>query len=306
MLVHKVFERAEIGQPFFRMLMSDLHFGSPNVDHDAITADLEKAQRAGARILLNGDIFDSITAKDPRFDLGVLHPLVSHQKDLASALIDLAKEVLWPYRQLIDIIGVGNHEESWIKHGNFDPVRHLITALTAEKDCKIAHGSFAGYVQSVFRCEGYRQQPIHRLLYMHGAGGDAPITKGTIDFNRKGRNFQFDAFTAGHRHNMFASVDQIADVNSAGKYVERRQLCLQTSAYYSNYTELTDETALNYSYATSKTNSPKPLGGIMICMRPLYNLETKNLFVHQDFMSDVVSPWPTKSAVISQPNRKTA
>ncbi len=278
--------------------MSDLHIGSPHVDHNAIVADLEKARRANARVLINGDVFDAVTAKDPRFDLGTLHPGIARKKDLATSVVDMAKEILWPYRSHIDVIGIGNHEESWIKHGNFDPVRQLLASLNAEKDCKAGHGSFAGYIQSVFRVDGYRQQSVHKLLYIHGSGGDSPVTKGTIDFNRKGRNFSFDCVTIGHRHNMFASVDQIADVNSAGKYVERRQLCLQTSAYYSNYQELTDETALDYSYATSRTNSPKPLGGILLCMRPMYNVTTKTLFVHQDFMSDLVLPWiPTKKVI---------
>ena len=273
------------------MLMSDLHLGSPHVDHGAIVADLEKAKRANARIMLNGDIGDAITAKDPRFDLTSLHASIGRQKDLATAVVDLAKEILWPYRKLIDIIGLGNHEESWIKYGNFDLVRHIIAMLTSEKDCEIAHGSFAGYIQTVFRIPNYRAQPSHKLFYLHGSGGDSPVTKGTIDVNRKGRNWTFDAFTVGHRHNVFASVDAIADVNSAGKYFEKRQLCLQTGSYLRNYNQLDDTNVLNYSYATSRTISPKPLGGILMCLRPAFDTETKTLYVQQDFMSDYIMEW---------------
>lgn len=294
MIVHKIFHRAELGEPHFRMLMSDLHIGSPNVDPNAIVADLEKAKRAGAKIILNGDIADGITAKDPRFDLNALHQSIGRQKDLATAVVDMAREILWPYRHLIDIIGLGNHEESWLKYGNFDVVRHIIAMLVSDKDCQVAHGSFAGYVQTVFRVEGYRQQATHKLMYLHGAGGDSPVTKGTIDMNRKGRNWTFDAFTVGHRHNVFASVDAVADVNSNGKYFEKRQLCLQTGSYLRNYSQVDDSTALNYSYATSKTTSPKPLGGILLCMRPMFDPETKTLYVAQDFMTDFI-PTPGKT-----------
>jgi hypothetical protein len=293
MRIFNLRERSEPGQPHFRLLMSDLHLGSVNADHDAITEDLSRAREIGARILINGDVFDAIGPKDRRFDLVVLHPRVERKKDLAKAIVDMAKELLMPYRDIIDIIGIGNHEESWIAYGYNDPVRRLIEELNRE-GAGIQHGSFWGYVNTSFQIDGTRKRPRHKLLYLHGTGGDSPVTKGTIDFNRKGRNWVYDCLTFGHKHNLVCQVDQMADVSSRGKYAERRQLNLQTGSYYRNYRELADDEVLDYSYAARAAHPPKPMGGVFLCLRPKQDPATGEWVVSQDFMSDVIVPWPKK------------
>jgi hypothetical protein len=289
MIITNHTERAEIGQPFFRLLMSDLHLGSANSDHEEIVGDLQRAKDVGARVLINGDVFDAIGPKDRRFDLTVLHPKVDRKRDLAKAIVDMAVELLWPYRHLIDVIGIGNHEEKWIDYGYNDPVRRVIEELNRE-GARIRHGSFWGYIKTSFHVEGHRKRPRHKLLYLHGTGGDSPVTKGTIDFNRKGRNWVYDCLTFGHKHNLVCGVDQMADVSDRGKYTERRQLNLQTGSYYRNYRQLTDDSVLDYSYAARSAHPPKPMGGVFLCMRPEID-SLGNLVVEQDFMSDVVCPW---------------
>lgn len=192
MIITKRTEHAELGQPFLRLLMSDLHLGSINADHDAIVAQLQRAKDYGAKVLINGDVFDAIGPKDRRFDLVTLHPQVQRKKDLGKAIVDMAVELLAPFAGIIDIIGIGNHEETWIAYGYNDPVHRLIEELNREHGAKIKHGSFWGYITTSFVIGGYRKRPKHKLLYLHGTGGDAPVTKGSIDFNRKGRNWVYD------------------------------------------------------------------------------------------------------------------
>jgi hypothetical protein len=289
-IITNLTEPAEPGQPFVRLLMSDLHLGSVNADHDAIVRDLDTAKAHGARVLINGDVFDCIGSKDKRFDLTVLHPSVQRQKDLARAVVAMAKELLMPYREVIDVMGIGNHEETWVNYNYNDPVRALIDELNRE-GAKITHGSFWGYIKTSFKVEGYRRRPKHKLLYLHGTGGDSPVTKGTIDFNRKGRNWQYDCLTFGHKHNLVCGVDQIADVSDRGKYTERKQLNLQTGSYYRNYRQLTQEEVLDYSYAARSAHPPKPMGGIFLFLRPTEDPATGELTVAQDFASDIVVPW---------------
>jgi hypothetical protein len=287
-------ERSEPGQPHFRLLMSDLHLGSVNADHDAIAADLSRAKEIGARVLVNGDVFDAIGPKDKRFELTTLHPRVGRRKDLAKAIVDMALELLMPYRDLIDVIGIGNHEEAWIRWGYNDPVRRLIEELNRAGG-RIQHGSFWGYINTSFVLEGTRKRPRHKLLYLHGTGGDSPVTKGTIDFNRKGRNWVYDCLTFGHKHNLVCQADQMADVSANGRYAERRQLNLQTGSYYRNYRELSDDEVLDYSYAARAAHPPKPMGGVFLCLRPRQDTETGEWSVAQDFMTDVVFPWTKRS-----------
>jgi hypothetical protein len=86
-------------------------------------------------------------------------------------------------------------------------------------------------------------------------------------------------------------VDQVADVSDSGRYSEREQLNLQTGSYYRNYRQLTDDEVLDQSYAARSAHPPKPMGGIILCLRPILDLVTGELAVRQDFMTDVVVPW---------------
>lgn len=290
MIITNRTEHAELNQPFFRLLCSDFHLGSACADHDAIIAQLQQAKDIDARILINGDVFDAIGPKDRRFDLTTLHPTLRSQKDLAKGMIQLAVDILMPYKDQIDLIGIGNHEESWVTYGYNDPVRRVIEELNREGG-KVKHGSFWGYVKTSFVVPGFRRRPQHKLLYLHGTGGDSPVTKGTIDFNRKGRNWVYDTLTFGHKHNVVCAVDQIADVSPAGKYTERKQLNLQTGSYYRNYRQLKDDEVLDQSYAARSGHPPKPIGGVFLCLRPKLDPITEELGVDQAFMSEVVVPW---------------
>ena len=290
MIITKRTERAEIGQPFYRLLCSDFHIGSACTDADAIVRQLTRAKQFGARILINGDVFDAIGPKDRRFDLTTLHPGIAREKDLAAAMVRMAVEILEPFAENIDVIGIGNHEETWVNYGYNDPVRRVLEEL-GRAGSRAKHGSFWGYISTSFVVPGFRKRPTHKLLYLHGTGGDSPVTKGTIDFNRKGRNWVYDALTFGHKHNLVCAADQVADVSPKGKYIERRQLNLQTASYYRNYKQLNDSTVLDQSYAARSAHPPKPIGGVFLCLRPGLDPATGELVVDQDFMSDIVPAW---------------
>lgn len=285
MLVHEVLQESQLFEPHVRYLMSDLHLGSPAADEARIVADLDKAASVNARILINGDVFDSIGPKDKRYESNTLVPSIQGKKDLAKAVVSHAYELLAPFAANIDVMGIGNHEESWIKYGYFDPVAALIEKLNAShRKAKIVHGSFWGYINTKFYVG--REKARHKLLYYHGSGGDSPVTKGLIDFNRKGRNWYYDLLTFGHKHNLTCSVENILDVNDRGRMIERHQLNLQTGSYYRNYKQIErDGDPLDYGYAASKAHSPKPLGGIFVTLRPVK--VGGCLYIRQDFASDL-------------------
>lgn len=290
MIITKRTLHAELGQPNFTLLSSDQHLGSASSDHDAIVRQFSEASAVDADIIINGDLFDGIGPKDRRYDLSTLHPSIRGRKDLAKAIVDMALEILMPFKKNIKLIGLGNHEETWITYGYNDPIRRVIEELNREGG-SVKHGSFWGYVTTSFVVPNYRKRPKHKLLYLHGTGGDSPVTKGTIDFNRKGRNWTYDCLTFGHKHNLVCAADQIADVSDSGKYLEKKQLNLQTGSYYRNYTQLTDETVLDQSYAARSAHPPKPIGGVFLITKPGLDRITGDLVVEQDFASAIVVPW---------------
>jgi hypothetical protein len=305
MIVHDVTIASELLQPHHRLLISDLHLGSPSADEERITADLTRAKEVGARVLVNGDVFDGIGPKDKRYEANVLHPAVRGKKDLAKALVDHAESLLAPFADIIDVMGVGNHEEAWIRYGYSDPVALLIERLKSKnKRCQTRHGSFWGYINT--KLQVGRESTRHRLLYYHGTGGDSPVTKGTIDFNRKGRNFGYDCLTFGHKHNIAITGEQILDVTEGGRVIEKLQLNLQTGSFYRNYKQIeTDGDPLDYGYAASKAHPPKPIGGIFLTLRPIRL--NGALVVRQDYASDIIPTWdPVKAAVARHAAEKKA
>lgn len=294
MLIHNHKVQCEAGQPFYRLLCSDYHLGSACADHDLIVQDLSTIRRAGGKAIVNGDVFDAIGPMDKRYAANVLHPSLQGKMDLHAAIVDMAFELLYPYRDVIDVMGIGNHEEAWIKYNHADPVAALIKRLN-DAGGKIRHGGFWGYINTEFEVPDTRAKLAHSLLYLHGTGGDSPVTKGTIDFNRKGRNWRYDCLTFGHKHNSVNVIEAVADTDR-GKYIERRQLQLQTASYYRNYRELKEGEELDQSYAASKGHPPKPMGGTFLILRPQRNTLTGRWEVRQDFASDIVLPWPARRA----------
>lgn len=298
MLIHRFTYQAELGQPFVRLLCSDLHLGSRHSDHNAIVKQFDEALAADAEILINGDLYECIGVHDKRFDQSTLHENLRGSNDLLGASLKLGLEILMPYRKNIRLIGIGNHEESWTKWHGSDPVKLTIEALNREGG-NVAAAGFRGYWESTANVEAFKKNKkrnlaVHKLLYLHGAGGESPVTKGLIDFNRIGRNWTFDCLTFGHKHNLVFGADQIGDITPTGKYYERRQLIIQTGSYFRNYSQLDKDSVLNQSYAARFNHAPKPIGGGFLILRPEVNSQTGELDVRQDFALSIVSPWPKK------------
>lgn len=291
MLIHTNRIKAEPGVPSVRLLMSDLHLMSPNCDRAAIFRDLDTARRVGARILVNGDVFDAIGPRDKRYTPGTLDADKEGELDLLDVAVDDAFNVLAPYADLIDVIGIGNHEFAWLKYYHSDPVKALIRRLNdKEVGGHVKHGGYTGFIVTEFHVRVGGPPAIklkHRLLYHHGAGGDSPVTKGTIDMNRKGVNWEFDAYTFGHKHNRLLKIEHISRLSDDNRYQEVEQLHLQTGCYYRNYKVLTQRNPTAHSYAVNGNAPPKPMGGWFLTMRPVEHPDY-GWMVRQDASTDII------------------
>jgi hypothetical protein len=274
--VHIFRTPSELGQTHRRLLMSDLHYGHPAVDKRRIRADLDAARRLGARVLVNGDVFDGINKRDKRYALSQQDAALQGRDDMARAAVELAYRELEHYADIIDVIGVGNHEEAWLRQCSTDLVGLLIDRLNTglEKqgsEHRIRHGGIQGYIRTRFTFErpgGKGNSVSHDLLYQHGAGGDAPVTKGSIDANRRLVNFDYDALTFGHKHNKTQGEDTFLYLSPNGRIRQRERIYLQTGSYLYNYRRTGQNDPLSYTYAESGHAAPKPLGGLMLILRP--------------------------------------
>lgn len=230
---------------------SDHHIGASNTDYGLIKAEVEAARRLNAVCILNGDHFDAILPHDrKRFTVEAMHERVRNDSSLNSAL-EWAVELFAPIAPQIAAIGHGNHDESVVKHHSV----HLGSMLAAGLTGYGFDGTFGGpegYVL-VRLTDGSKHGTTIRVFYTHGAGGESPVTGGTIDFYRL-RNWVVDAdvITIGHKHNHLYQEVSRQRVTRYGCVYYDTIHCVMTGSY--GY-----RTARNY--ASLRGMPPKPKGG---------------------------------------------
>jgi len=261
-------------------LMSDLHIGAAGNDYQRIESELAAAKKAGDRILINGDVFDLILPKDhKRFNLSVLHKRI-RRVDILNACLEWAEEIFAPYADLIDMIGLGNHETAAEVHHSVDMVAMLIDRLSVHKKNKehvIHYGGYTGFVDYRFRrknsSNASRGSRRYVIYYHHGSGGDAPVTKGMIDFNRK-HWVRSDLLWMGHKHNKIGAVIRTMRCPLEGDQpVMEEQRQVFTGAYYHTYQGQTQASVKQHgrqsNYAADKGLAPQGMGGARVVVRML-------------------------------------
>lgn len=282
MLVHVFRRPCPTNEPYRLFLMSDLHIGHVACKKRLIAQELEAARSRGARVLINGDVFDAINPKDKRFALSQIDPSIRGRDDQAEAVVRLAETLLGPYADLIDFVGVGNHEEAWLRRGASELVTRLIERLNSRLGesgaaHRIRHGGIAGFVRTYLITDkpgtaptqgGAPRTVSHTLCYHHGSGGDAPVTKGQIEFSRKVAAVVCDAYWMGHKHNKTFTEDCILDLSARNLIRYRKRLSIQTASYLENWRRTDQSDPLGYTYAESANAPPKPLGGLWLTLTP--------------------------------------
>lgn len=259
-----------VSKPVHFALLSDLHIGAATTDMAAIRADLKQAETLDARILINGDVFDAIVPKDSkRFRPDVLAPSLRGRADVLDGALKMAIDLLAPYAGRIDMIGVGNHESAVEKYHATDMVARLIRALRRAGGAP-NYGGTAGYVDSRFgqasrSCNSRRI----KIYYHHGSGGSAPVTKGMIDFARRGVWVDSDIVWLGHKHNRIldSTVMRMRCPFAGDAVVYDPQVFVMTGGYRRPCTQ-TSERALSRGrqsdYAEERGLAPQQLGGAIV------------------------------------------
>jgi hypothetical protein len=186
---------------FYFALFSDLHADSPSFARKAFIADADKYAALGARFLFNGDVFDAILPTDRK------RYTRANDSSCEDAQINDRLEnvfnLLSPYVDLIDFIGIGNHEASIVKYDHVDLVAFLTVKLNAIRDKKLApiqRGGYQGFLCLRFSENGKSNSRSYIVYREHGKGGAAPVTKGVINIQRLHTTYVADLYWLGHTH----------------------------------------------------------------------------------------------------------
>jgi hypothetical protein len=242
------------------LLISDLHFDNPKCDRKLLKKHLDQAKQRGARVMINGDFFcimQGLTDKrHTKSDLLPQH-MGSNYFDL---VIQDACEFFVPYKDILLMIGYGNHETSVIKRGEHDILANFVYRMKYEHGADIQLGGYGGWV--VFRVSNKsktRKCSIN-MKYFHGSGGGGVVTKGVIQNNRLASQTNgADIIWQGHVHELHHHRDMIESIDHDARLGYRVLLeplhHVRTSTYKEEYGDGSK------GWHVERGAPPKPLGG---------------------------------------------
>lgn len=223
---------------FYYGFFSDLHLESKTHERTQLDRDIEEVLGYNARIYIGGDIAELIMPGDvKRYTRG------RDQIDSDAQLNEITRvcyEWMRPYADHIDWIGFGNHEESALKHNNYDITLGVITLLNRDRSDKlppIHHGGYRSFIRWRYRWGTKHSTRTVTALHFHGKGSSAPVTKGMIDISRVMRDFDADIYWLGHKHTSITDKPQQVYLDQRGNICAREKRAFFTAGYQGCYAQ---------------------------------------------------------------------
>jgi len=251
-------EDAPTGWEQYVLLMSDNHHDSPLCERKLEEKHLKEARDKKAWILFGGDYFDAMQGrKDPRSSYNNLDPALLGG-DYLDRLVKFNADFLAPYAENIALIARGNHETGALKHYNVDLTSQLVYRLRNETKSDVRAGGYGGWVRFLFTMDKTKRFSLN-LKYFHGAGGEAPVTRGAIQTNRQAVYLpDADIVWNGHNHQGYVIMIQRERLSNAGKVFQDVQWHVRTPGYLNGYGDGSE------GWAVESGMSPTPLGCVWL------------------------------------------
>lgn len=242
--------------------LSDIHIDSPYCDRKLLKRHLDAALQDNAPVFINGDFFDAMQGpQDPRRSYRELKDYLKGN-DYFDRVLQDGFEFMLPYKNILAMIGYGNHEYSVVRHNGTDLVQRLV-ALLRKEGSKVVAGGYGGWIRySVYDNTINTPRDTYWVRYNHGSGGDAPVTKGMIGVNRQAVFLQgVNEVWNGHNHNDY--ITHISTLRPNNKDVIEQGLTtyIRTPGYKNEY----QDTA--HGFAVSRNMQPTPRGAVWCEMR---------------------------------------
>jgi len=211
-------------------LLSDVHFDSVKCDRKMFFKHLDMAKEEGASVFILGDLYDLMQMRfDPRGDYGSLRPELKATAYIDEVIKDCS-EKLMPYKDVIKLISLGNHETNIMKRHGVDVIQRTVGILNNE-GAEIVAGYYAGWI--IMKCSqpsgGRGSIPLH---YHHGYGGNAKRSKGVLNVDIDMKDYpQARIIARGHTHQKWY-VPVMRDVlTSSFAHTQETVHVVQTGSY---------------------------------------------------------------------------
>lgn len=241
------FDHVKSGWEQWILLRADAHHDNRHCLHD---------KERNALIFDFGDLFCAMQGKwDRRADETQMRTELRGNNYL-DRLVNYNADFYRPYAKQFVLMGQGNHETSILKHHQTNLTERLVERLNGARspDSPIFCGGFSGWVRFLFTVQG-TQRLSKRLKWHHGYGGDAPVTKGTIQTARQAVYLpDADYVVTGHTHNEWFFPIERERINHEGVLYKDQQMHIKVPGYK-------DEYADGYGgWHIERGGPPKPIG----------------------------------------------
>lgn len=210
------------------LLVSDVHFDSKHCNRKMLKEHFDKAKERNAPIMSFGDFFDCMGGKyDPRSGKNDVRLEYNVPNYFDAIVKDAAKE-LEPYSDNIQFMSTGNHEASVLNRQEVDILQNLCEKLDVGNK-----KPYNGFVKFMFDRKGEKGggRSSQTLYYSHGAGGNSPVTRGTIKASRRQVNIQANMFVSGHTHSKYILPLPYTNVSDSGIIVKSEQTHVNLGTY---------------------------------------------------------------------------
>lgn len=241
-----------VGDEQWVLLQTDVHWDNPHCNWELLHEHLDTAKERNAPIIDAGDFFCAMQGKyDKRSSKNDIRPEHANGNYLDS-LVSTASDFLKPYRHLLTVRGVGNHESAIHKNHETDLTERLCERLRSEGS-QARRGGYSGFVRFSVKCGGRFR--AFKLWYFHGAGGGGPVTRDVIKTNRQAVYVSdADMVFTGHTHDSFQVPIQRLRLNSNDQIELYRQTHLKAGGYKEEFKDG------HGGWHVERGGPPKPLG----------------------------------------------
>jgi hypothetical protein len=197
------FDDVKSGWKKWLLLQSDIHWDSKYCNRKVLTKQLDEALKRNALIFMFGDIYDAMNGRyDNRKSYDEIRPEFCYD-NYYDLIVDESTKYYSKYSANICLISRGNHEMSVIKYANTDLIDRLVSGLNIKNESNIVRGGYGGWVKFLFKINRTKGFSLN-LKYFHGAGGEAPVTRGIIWTNRQAVYLPDANFVVnGHNHHQY-------------------------------------------------------------------------------------------------------
>ena len=255
-VIHVWFDDVSSSWEQWFLLRSDTHHDSIHCRRDLEKRHLDKARERDAIILDGGDLFDAMQGRfDPRRSYNDVRQEYLIDDKYYDNIVNDTAEFLNPYADLFLLFGRGNHESSVIKNASTDLTDRLVHMLNMNGGHSYS-GGYGGYVRLYFSRQGANRSSCN-IKYFHGAGGEAPVTKGMIQTNRQAVYLaDADIVWNGHNHNEYITNIKRERLSNKGVLYFDLMTFIRTPGYKDDYGDGFD------GWEVERGGVPKPHGAV--------------------------------------------